>query len=129
MKHPYWQIAALFVAGGSGTLARWLLSQSLNTRAWPWGTWMVNIAGCFLIGWAAFALGERQWAGWQLRPLVMTGFLGGFTTFSAYGLETLTLLEQGRSATALLYALSSLVLGLAGAAAGAQLARSGGILF
>ena len=71
----------------------------------PWGTLLVNVLGCALIGIAA-ACTDRAW----VKPLVMIGMLGGFTTFSLFGLQTLTLLNEGQTLKALAYVGLSIVL-------------------
>ena len=82
----------------------------------------VNVLGSFLMG--AFVVAAAQRGLTPLSPFVMTGLLGGFTTFSAFSLETLTLLERGALGQAALYVLLSVGLSLLALAAGLQLARS-----
>ena len=95
----------LLVGGGGfiGSVARYLLSTAVARvpadsamRAFPVGTLVVNLLGCFVIGVLA-AIGSRG-AGWSddTRRLLFTGLLGGFTTFSAFGLETFSLARDGR---------------------------------
>ena len=118
------QWALVFVFGGLGALARVGIAALLPARPLPWATLLVNVAGCLAIG-ALFAGFEERWplpAHWRLA--LTGGFLGGFTTFSAFGLETWQLLQSGRASAALLYALGSVVLGVAAVAAGIALARS-----
>lgn len=116
---------ALLVALGSaaGGLARWALAGWLDARAGGavpfWGTLAVNILGGLLIGLAA-ALQPRD----ELRLLLITGVLGGFTTFSAFSLQGLHLLQQGRVATAAAYALGSVAACLLACWAGWALARA-----
>jgi fluoride exporter len=116
----------LAVAGGGaiGSLARWQLSAWLRSQApaWPWGTLLVNVLGCLLIGCLAGYLAARPLPEW-LRLGLMTGLLGGFTTFSAFSLETLELLRHGAGA-ALLNVAANLVLALAACALGYWLARA-----
>ena len=89
----------------------------------PYGTVIVNVSGAFVIGIILAYLGER----FELSPLwrlfFVTGFLGGYTTFSTYAWEGLTLAEQGAFLRAGVYVLSSNVLGFAGVWLGATLAR------
>ena len=85
------RVLLVFVGGGLGATSRYVATMAA-ARLWgtsfPWGTLSVNLAGCFLIG-ALFALGEKtEWVGPSARLFLMTGFLGGLTTFSAFGLET-----------------------------------------
>jgi len=88
----------------------------------PWGTLAVNLAGSLLIGLCA-GWGERQGASW-IRPWLMTGFLGGFTTFSAFSLENMSLLREGRVGVALVYAGGSVLAGIGLAFAGYAVARA-----
>jgi CrcB protein len=87
----------------------WLVRpQSL----FPWTTWSVNLLGCFLAG-VFFAFSQRfSVLQNETRLFIMVGILGGFTTFSSFGLETFQLIRQGQFSVAMLYAFSSLVVGL-----------------
>ena len=87
------------------------------------GTWLVNVLGSFLIGACFIFFLERLQLVDTWRPLVMTGFLGAFTTFSTYSLDTLLLFQQGHYNTALLYLISSVLVCLGAAFAGMQLTR------
>lgn len=78
----------------------------------PWTTWSVNLLGCFLAG-IFFAFSQKYAVLQQeARLFLMVGILGGFTTFSSFGLETFQLLKQGQMTVALAYALSSLIFGV-----------------
>jgi CrcB protein len=79
----------------------------------PWGTLAVNILGCFLIGLIATLADEHRMLSPSLRLLIVPGILGGFTTFSTFGLETWRLIEDGLALAALGNAAASLVGGLA----------------
>jgi len=80
------------LGSGAGGLARYLLGGWVSGRTgpgFPWGTFVVNVSGCFLLGLLMGVLGERQptpWPGWRL--LLGVGFLGGYTTFSTLMYET-----------------------------------------
>lgn len=96
--------------GLAGTLARYWISQWIDERAaagLPWGTIAVNLLGCFAAGFLFHVLGTPQVSA-ELRLAVFTGFLGGFTTFSAFALQTLTLARNGGSQAAVLNVLVSL---------------------
>jgi len=113
-------------AGGAlGSVARWALSTFVAHRfgSWPYGTFLINISGCFLIGLFLTLTGER--ASWpeHLRWLISIGFIGGYTTFSSYEYETYRLFEQGRAPAAIAYVTLSTALGLIAVAMGAALAR------
>lgn len=88
----------------------------------PIGTLVVNVLGSFLMGVLVVALSRKGMA--HLSPLLLTGLLGGFTTFSAFSLDALTLWERGAALQATLYVGASVLLSLAALAAGLFLARS-----
>ena len=103
-KNPYVCVAAGSVAGG---VARYLVALALASGAgFPWATLFVNVTGSFIIGCYATLSGSdgRMPASVQQRLFVMTGFCGGYTTFSAFSLETLMLFRAGMVRTALIYA-------------------------
>jgi CrcB protein len=119
--------ALLFAAGGAGTLLRYALSIAVQARtgvAFPWGTVAVNVIGCLAAGFLARALEERAVLAPELRIVVFIGLLGGFTTFSSFGLETWRLFEAGRTPAALANAAGSIVACLAAVALGDGLARA-----
>lgn len=91
-------------------------------RAFPYGTLFVNVLGGFAMGVFVVVLVERADARWQ--PLLMTGLLGGFTTFSAFSLDAVTLWERGQPVLALAYVAGSVLLSLAALVAGLTVARS-----
>ncbi len=93
--------------------------------AFPAGTMVVNVAGSFAMGVLAVLLMERFPGAWgRYAPFLLTGVLGGFTTFSAYSLDALYLLERGRHAAAALYIGGSVVASIGALWAGLTLARS-----
>ena len=82
------------------------------TSLFPWATWSINVLGCFLAG-VFFALIQRYPALQnETRLFVMVGLFGGFTTFSSFGLETFQLFRQGQMSMAVMYSLSSLIVGV-----------------
>lgn len=111
------QIAVVAFGGGFGSAARfWISSTAANHllgSRFPFGTFMVNIAGCLFVGvlWAA----NERWPflTTHSRLMLFTGIAGGFTTFSAFGLETVLLLRRGDVAIAFLYVLLSILCGFA----------------
>lgn len=105
----------LLIGTGSfiGGIGRFLLSQFVQAKIvqpFPAGTLIVNIIGCFVIG-SVFGLGEKMHIPAEWRLFIMTGVCGGFTTFSAFGLETVSLLRDGQNLYAAAYVVSSLLLG------------------
>lgn len=117
-------LALVFAGGGLGAASRWLASRlalRLIGSEFPWGTLAVNLAGCFLIGLSVGAL-ERGLLPPRLRPALVSGFLGGFTTFSTYAFGTFELMRHGAWGKALLQAAASNLLGVLLAALGWALA-------
>jgi CrcB protein len=117
------QWLAVAIGGALGSVMRFGLSTwvaSFAGRAFPYGTLAVNILGCLAMGMLMVWLAERDAT---LRLGLTVGLLGGFTTFSAFSAETLTLMSQGAWDRALAYVLASVVLCLGAAWAGASLAR------
>ena len=101
----------VFLGAGLGGVSRYGLSTWLNGAAtlgkFPIGIFACNLIGCFLIG-LVFALQKESAPAW-LNPLLVTGFLGGFTTFSSFGLDTFKLYDAGHHSTALLYVLTTII--------------------
>jgi fluoride exporter len=99
-----------FIGGAS----RYLLSLFIQTRfpsSFPFGTFSVNLIGCFLIG-LVFGLSEKGNVSPEWRLFLATGILGGFTTFSAFSLESINLMRSGQLSYAFAYIASSILLGL-----------------
>lgn len=109
-------LSLVALGGALGAMLRFLLVAAFGA---PWAVMAVNVAGSFAIGLLTMLLAERPGA----QALLMTGLLGGFTTFSAFSLDTLKLWQAGAGGAALLYAGGSVALSLAGAALGLWLGR------
>jgi CrcB protein len=113
------------LGGFAGSVARYklggLVLHLTAQERFPWSTFAINVAGCLVAGALAGLAEEYELFGPDTRLLVFTGLLGGFTTFSAFGLDALFLLRRGEIATALLYAGGSVVVGLAAAWVGWRL--------
>ena len=110
--------------GALGASARYLANTAamrLLGPGFPWATVFVNVLGSFLMGVLVVALAHKDAT--RLAPLLMTGVLGGFTTFSAFSLDTLTLWERGQGGLAALYVAGSVVLSLVAIALGMAAAR------
>ena len=117
-------VAAGGAIGASLRHGAGLLSVRHLPATWPWATFSVNLIGGFAMGlvagWFAFKGAE---GGQDMRLFLATGVLGGFTTFSAFSLETLTMLRAGEAAKAAAYASLSVVLSVAALALGLWIAR------
>jgi CrcB protein len=124
-----WLASAGWIAlgGAIGSVARWSLSSAVHRWAgstFPWGTLCVNAIGSLIIG-VLSALFMRDALPPSARAFWIVGVLGGFTTFSAFSIETLELLRNGRTGAAFLYALGSVLIGVTLAFAGLRLALAG----
>lgn len=125
----FFNLGLVAIGGAVGSVARyamstsvsqWVIGMSPATR-FPWGTWSVNLLGGLVMGILAGLAMRHAWFDNTWRLLLMTGLMGGFTTFSAFGLETLNLILLKHWGVALSYALSSLVLGVLATALGMAL--------
>ena len=116
----------VFIGGGLGSTLRhtvnMIAARSLGT-AFPWGTFLINITGSTIMGVIAGYLAFKGEASQPWRLFLMTGILGGYTTFSAFSLDAALLYERGETALALLYVLGSVALAIAGLFAGLALVR------
>lgn len=115
------------LGGAIGSAARFLCGAGVSRIAvlasFPWSTLAVNVTGCFIIGFAGGLGASKQIFTEAGRLFLFTGILGGFTTFSAFGLETFYLLRQGQMLLALGNVALQLVLGLGAVAIGYRLAE------
>lgn len=115
------------VGGAAGACLRVLAARpftaAYGAAAWPWWLIFVNVSGAFLIG-VIWALLEGQRISQDWGPLLVTGVLGGYTTFSTFSLDTIRLMEDGRIGAALAYVLASVLLSLAAAYGGLLLGRA-----
>lgn len=117
---------AIALGGATGALGRWLMSTGVHRllgRDFPWGTLAVNVAGSFVMGLLAALLVERLALGPAWRAGLLVGFLGAFTTFSTFALETVELFEEGLGVRALGNVVASVTLCVLAVIAGMQLAR------
>jgi CrcB protein len=116
----------VFVGGGLGAIARHGINRAglaLLGPGFPWWTLAVNVTGSFVIGLLAGLFGAWE-TGHNMRLFLITGVLGGFTTFSAFSLDALTLWERGAFQEAGLYVLGSVILSLLAAAVGLMATRA-----
>ncbi len=113
------------LGGALGSMARYWVGTAVGGRMgvrFPFGTLVVNLTACFIIGFTLTWLGERVEVNPAWRFLIPIGFIGAYSTFSTYEWETLETLRSGAFALASLYAVVSLLLGLAAVWCGASLA-------
>lgn len=115
------QVALGGAIGASGRYMTGLAAMRLMGPGFPWGTLTVNIVGSFVMGVIVVVLGH--FSANRFAPLLMTGVLGGFTTFSAFSLDALTIWERGDHGLAATYVVASVVFSLAAIMAGLYLAR------
>ena len=110
------------LGGAIGAAARYGVGVALvRPGAFPIGVLAVNIIGSFLMGLIVVYLGQKMLS--HLNPFLMTGILGGFTTFSAFSLEAYTLFERGEVGQAAIYVIASVVLSIAALIAGIFIMR------
>jgi fluoride exporter len=116
----------VFVGGGLGATMRHVINlvcaRTLGT-GFPWSTFIINITGSLVMGLIAGYLAFKGEASQPWRLFLMTGILGGYTTFSAFSLDTAILYERGELGLAALYVLGSVALSIAGLFAGLALVR------
>lgn len=119
-------LLVIALGGGLGALARYGISALLPTEPgrFPWGTFAINALGCLLIGVLMVLITERFGAHPLVRPLLGVGFLGGFTTFSTYAVESGELLRPGSVPIAVLYLVGTPLVALLAVLAGVAGTRS-----
>lgn len=124
VPEPGRRVLAVFVGGMLGGAARIAVSLLLDGRGWlPWGTLVENVSGALLLGYVLTRVLRSEGPTSLHVPLLCTGVLGSYTTFSTFSLEAWQLLQAGRPVLGLGYAGLSLALGLAAAALGMHLAE------
>ena len=122
-----YRIFFIGISGLAGTLARYWLSGWADERwgmTFPIGTMIVNLTGCLAMGFLFHATAERFLVDPIVRTAILVGFLGGFTTFSSFGIQTFTLLRDGEVFLATLYVVISNVVGIAFVWAGYTVSKS-----
>src|SRR4051812_5650010 len=123
---PWIRVAVLSIGGALGVNARYWLGVWMNGWAsprFPWATFSINVSGSFAIGFLTMVL-ARWLPHPHIRLLVLVGFLGGYTTFSTFEFDSLTLLERGERGLSLVNLAGSVAAGLAAVGLGVGLARA-----
>ena len=108
-------IASIALGGAIGAVARHSVSVMMNSvmgTGFPWGTFTVNVVGSFLMGALIEVSALKLSMGLETRALLVTGFLGAFTTFSTFSLDVVTLYERGNMGLSALYVIVSVVVGI-----------------
>ncbi len=122
------KILLVMIGGAIGTLCRYGLSSfvysTLKEPTFPYANLIINVSGSFLIGLLAEMFEARLLISPEMRVMLLTGILGGYTTFSSFSFETFSLLRDGEIFLAALNASASVLLGLAGVWAGIRLAQA-----
>jgi CrcB protein len=127
LKQRMWIYLAIAIGGTFGCCARYEMTNLVQTiygRDFPYATLSINLLGAFLMGFLFTETLQRLTISPVLRTGILTGGLGGFTTFSTFEMETLLLIEQGEPGKAALYAALSVALGFLCAFGGAYIARN-----
>ena len=114
-------LVIIALGGALGAVSRFLVGNAVSKSigsALPYGTFVINVVGCFAMGLLMIIIVDRELLPAAWRLFLCVGFLGGFTTFSSFGYEALMLLTEGRLFAALVYVGGSVLLGLVAAGAG-----------
>jgi CrcB protein len=119
-------IVGVALGGAFGASARYLLDHLIEQRSFsifPWATFTINVTGCLLIGVITEALVDRHHVPAWIRVGLVLGVIGGYTTFSTYAEEALTLIDAHDAAVAVAYTLGSIVTGIAAVYVGERIGR------
>jgi len=120
------EIICVGIGGGIGSIFRYLTSfysQKIFPGDYPWGTFLVNMIGCLVIGLLLGLIEKERMLFPQMRQLLIVGFCGGFTTFSSFAAENIRLIQSGQLMLVLLYTTASVLLGLAAVGLGLYLVK------
>jgi CrcB protein len=126
MKNLF-DISLVFIGGGAGSTVRYLLGKWVNawhSHHFPFGTLAVNVVACLVLGYVVGIADHRQIISPSARLFWTVGFCGGFSTFSTFSAETLTLIQSGFHSSTFIYITASLILCLAGTFGGIYLGEN-----
>jgi fluoride exporter len=125
-RHDPRVLAAISLGGALGAPARYGIAQlvSIGPGTFPWGTFWINVSGSFAVGFVLILVFERFPPTRYIRPFVATGFLGAFTTYSTFAVETDLLIKNGHWAIAMSYVAASFTAGFLAVWAGMAFARA-----
>lgn len=121
------ELVLVALGGALGAVCRYLAGNVISKAvgsALPWGTFLINLGGCFAMGLLMTVIVERGLLPAAWRLFLCVGLLGGFTTFSSFGYEALMLLTEGKLLAAMGYGCGSLILGMLAAGVGVLAART-----
>lgn len=121
------EVIAVIIFGAVGSLIRFLLSRYVNEllpKNFPWGILVVNVSGCFIIGFLAVFLVGRFELNAFWRAGIFVGFLGGYTTFSSFSLDTISLLQAQNYSAGIINIAASLLFSLLATTVGILLGRT-----
>jgi len=124
-RHTPRAVVSVALGGALGAPARYgiALAVHITPGTFPWGTFWINVTGSFALGLFLAVVLRRYPSARYLRPFVASGFLGSYTTYSTFAVETDLLIRNGHAATAGAYVMGSIVVGIAAAGLGARLGR------
>jgi CrcB protein len=107
-------ILLVLIGSSVGGILRYLISvwTAPKSISYPWGTFLVNISGCFLMGIIMGFIQKEEQGSMEMKLLLATGFCGGFTTYSAFAFESVEMIKQGNFSTVITYTIVSVVLGI-----------------
>jgi fluoride exporter len=107
------KLISVMLGGFLGALTRYGIGEWIQTnKGFPLGTLLINLLGCFFLGWFLTFITNRKNIKPELTLLIGTGFIGSFTTFSTFSVETILLFQNGETAYGVLYILISIILGV-----------------